>query len=760
MIPRRTPLWLSLFGLTLLVGWMVPGCNGGGAVADATPITGDEAGSGGEGGPVSTEAGADGSVDTSCVDMHMLEARPVQPSAVGLFVSVDNCKGEPVTNLDPKRFVIEEDGQTKSIEASVTPIPIKGQEIFVDLLIDMSTSTAGYRAQLFDAATQFVDTVSTSGANVQIGIYAFAGDAAPQEWLAPSLDAVAVKSKIASLGSYTPTDANSTNLYGAIGQTVQKLESSAADFRARNFGGAFTADYLIVFTAGRDTAKRATLADTVTAIRKTPATILGIAVQGPDYDADAATAFTQLASGGVVATDESSLSTTFAQLATRMEGQFKRTYLIGYCSPARATKPKVTVRLTSPTMTRTVAEAEFNAAGFGPGCDATIFDSCGDKTCGGLGCGACDDRVSGCAEISGRCANFCQQQGSCDGESITNTRGYPQVCNSIPGNLKCQTVCVDSTSDPANCGSCGHICPGTDPTCGGAPSTCGCGGGPCPVTLATGVFYSGIAVDANSVYFYGGAGGLMKVPVGGGTAITLAATTGIIAIAVDATSVYWITSTKVMKVPLGGGGPVTLASGLGGPTGAGSPNSIALDGASVYWTTSGSAATGTVMTVPLGGGALVTLAAAENSPSSIAVGGNTAYWTTASDVRTEPVGGGAAFTFATQQGNPVAIAVDKANVYWTNTYGGPIKAPLGGGVPVALVSTGDQGATAIAVDASSVYWGSGDGKLKRVPLGGGAAITLASGQVQFTPGGIAVDGTSVYWRAATGGGTLMKRTPK
>ena len=758
MISRRTPFWLSLLGLTLLVGGAVPGCNSGGAVADGPPISGDEGGSGGEGGGGQMEAGVDGSVDTSCVDMHMLEARPVQPSAVGLFVSVDNCKGEPVTNLDPKRFVIQEDGQTKSIEASVTPIPLKGQEIFVDLLIDMSTSTAAYRTQLFDAAKQFVDSVSMSGANVQIGIYAFAGDAAPQEWLAPNLDAATVKTKIASLGAYAPMDANSTNLYGAIGQTVQQLESSADAFRRRNFGGAFTADYLIVFTAGRDTSKRATLKDTVTAIQKTPATILGIAVQGPDYDADAATAFAQLASGGVVATDQSSLSTTFAQLATRMEGQFKRTYLIGYCSPARATRPKVTVSLAAPTVTRTAATAEFNAAGFGPGCTAGVFTSCGTKTCGGLGCGACDDRAAHCNQVTGLCSNFCKDQRKCDGSMITNAQGYEQSCVSGPTNLSCSGQCVDSTNDSKNCGACAHDCASTVSTsaiCSGSPATCGCPEGPCPVALAPLTSIQNIALDASNAYCATGNGGITKVPLGGGAPVVLT-TLSAYDIAVNATTIYWTNGNTIEQMPIGGGTPTVFAAGQYGAS------RIAIDGASVYWSIYSGGDADSIMKAPLAGGAPVTLASGLTSVSDLAVDATNVYWMAGQAVMKAPLAGGTPVTLA-QSSTYLALgrlAVAGGNVYFT-TGGSLEKVPVGGGMPVTLTSvdTSKSRIGFLTIDATSVYWtaaySGADGTVMKMALSGGAPVTLAARQ--NLPGPVAVDSASIYWATADG---VQKRTPK
>jgi len=93
-------------------------------------------------------------------------------------------------------------------------------------------------------------------------------------------------------------------------------------------------------------------------------------------------------------------------------------------------------------------------------------------------------------------------------------------------------------------------------------------------------------------------------------------------LAVDATSVYWAfcgaDNGGVMKVPLTGGSSVTLSSGQG------CPFAVAVDATSVYWTEH---AGGSVMTVPLGGGTPVALASGRNQPWGITVDAVAVYWT-------------------------------------------------------------------------------------------------------------------------------------
>jgi hypothetical protein len=144
------------------------------------------------------------------------------------------------------------------------------------------------------------------------------------------------------------------------------------------------------------------------------------------------------------------------------------------------------------------------------GCSPSIFaNACTGKACGGLGCGACDDRTDGCDQTSSQCLSYCAagtnpgghaRAATCDGTTITNPNGYAQACPQGPQSTSCGTACVDTTSDPSNCGGCGKSC-GIGSCQNGACScqpptvaheaTCASGGGPAPMLCG------GTCVDTN-----------------------------------------------------------------------------------------------------------------------------------------------------------------------------------------------------------------------------------------------------------------------
>jgi hypothetical protein len=177
-----------------------------------------------------------------------------------------------------------------------------------------------------------------------------------------------------------------------------------------------------------------------------------------------------------------------------------------------------------------------------------------------------------------------------------------------------------------------------------------------------------LAVDATSVYFVDEqAGEVAKIPLGGGAVSVLASGLGLptTGFAIDTTSAYVLTTVNgvggILSVPLDGGTPTTLLSGLviaGGIH-------IAVEGATLYYANGDS-----VQAMPRTGGMPVTLASDIISNGAIAVDGTNVYVTgeyppMGGRLTRVPVGGGTPVTLVSGcQLLPIDVAVDATSVYW------------------------------------------------------------------------------------------------
>lgn len=116
-----------------------------------------------------------------------------------------------------------------------------------------------------------------------------------------------------------------------------------------------------------------------------------------------------------------------------------------------------------------------------------------------------------------------------------------------------------------------------------------------------------------------------------------------------------------------------------------------------------------------------------------------------------PKRGGAPFTLAPHQSTPWAVAVDADFAYWVTNGnsgdGGVFKVPLDGGAVVAVVPSGEQGASDILLDDVAVYWDDyATGLIRKVNLDGTNLITLAGpSQGVSSPLNMASDTGNVYW---------------
>jgi len=396
--------------------------------------------------------------ERSCTVTRLLEGRTVSPSGIAMFFTAEDCQGRPLPDLRATDFVVREDGTPLSSEASATLITRVGPQVFVSLVLDLSASTNAFLPQLITAASQFVTTLQTvRRLPVQIGVQVFAGESGLTEWQAPTVDTAQLLQRLSALSTYRPADPGSTNLYGATITALSRQASAEAAFRTRNAGGAFTTGYVVLFTDGGDTAGLRTQNDALTAVRGSADRTVAVGLAGGDYNP---AVLATLATGGVLtAPDTSTLTREFNALASRIAAEFRTLYLLGYCSARRAGDHTVTVSVAGGT-TLPMASYSFSAAAFGPGCSgATFTGACAPADqCGGLGCGACDDRTTLCNGTTRRCIDHCITANRCGGAPFTNPLGYTQTCTDRLGATACNGACRDTRSDTAHCGRCGNAC--------------------------------------------------------------------------------------------------------------------------------------------------------------------------------------------------------------------------------------------------------------------------------------------------------------
>ena len=712
-----------------------------GGIAESDLLTADVARF--AGGFVASGLDASPAVDPTCVRSRTLEGRALPPSALALFFVVEDCEGWSVADLDLSDFLVREDGAPLGSEASAVLLQKDGVEVFVTLALDVSSSTSSVRAAMIDSAKSFVEALEIEGARAQIGILLFAGEPAPVEWQPHTLSVPMVLDRLDEIDQFTPSDVNSTNLYGGMISAIESSAVSEAAFRGRNLGGAFTAPVLIVFSDGADTAGYATAEEVTLAAQGNGTEVYAVTYGASDIDFDA---LSELAGAGVFpAASQDQLSAEFLAVAERMHGMSARSYLLGYCSPKREGQHTVSVEV-SGIENEQHADFGFDANGFGPGCHPWFFEeACDGCECGGIGCGACDDRFAGCSSASQTCVSYCRAAGVCNDEVILNPAGYEQQCAPEPSWYPCSAGCVDLLSNVNNCQSCGNACPGVGP--GGVPS---CVGGICGISCDLWLgncdndSVNGCETDfATSEQACGACGALCdegETCVAGVCAEYLldASADLVLEIAVDSTHLYYLMSRLVARVPLAGGTVEPIATWMSG--GNAEPQ-LALDSTHVYWRQTD-------------GAILRTLKAAPGIPEAIA-------------------------TYADAKGD---LALDATHVYYgvTNQAGPSIyRAPKngGGGALLASIATVPR---PMIVDATHVYVGTqrvrkADGEVEtisqeylqymvgdavnifgitsaddvvKVPKTGGTPTLLMSGQPSSNLGfgnAIALDGANLYW---------------
>jgi len=284
------------------------------------------------------------------------------PSNVAAFVAVTD--GETgLTELSPSSFRVYENGQlVPSDQTELTLLdPTLVAQAHTVLLVDMSAaSSAEARALMAKAARGFVEKVTR---RESVSVLAFDGAAQPVPIATfPKGDQ---KVSLAALESFTSRDA-SRNLNGAVLASLTKLNQSLAQG-----GKLIRLGTLVVYSAGPDVAGRASADEAHDAVWASPYDVIAVGV------AEKADAVENLARSAIVrAQSDATLPIAFEEAADKTIEQLEKHYLVSFCSPARAGTRQLRLEVTYTDKEgdehHGAFETEFNASGFGPGCNPLV----------------------------------------------------------------------------------------------------------------------------------------------------------------------------------------------------------------------------------------------------------------------------------------------------------------------------------------------------------------------------------------------------
>jgi hypothetical protein len=394
------------------------------------------------------------------------------------------------------------------------------------------------------------------------------------------------------------------------------------------------------------------------------------------------------------------------------------------------------------------------------GCSATcaLVSACGGADFSDVGGDAASDAVTGDDGGGNGDGGGTGDGGTNDGNTTDGggtDSGGRDTGAGCDGGKVCSGICVDTNTDPNNCGGCNVPCTGGSCVGGVCNLIAPDAGTPPPVGD-----FACIAIDSTSVYVATGlgvstGGAIYKVPLAGGVPRIIVMNQGTPhGIASDGTSVFWANNStgEIMKSDTNGMNAAPIAQNQTNPV------DVALDATNVYWVNAG---TGEVWKASKSGANPTRLMTglSLNHVGFLAVDAVNAYVADllGGFIAYAPITGAGQLTkLAQNQSRPVGVGLDTLNVYWTNSMGGTVmKLPKTGVGQPLTIAQNQATPTGLATDGTNVYWANSvmAGGIGRVATGGGTVTPLAMNQ-RF-PNCVAVDGTSVYW-INEGGGTISK----
>jgi hypothetical protein len=337
-------------------------------------------------------------VDETCINLRLLEdgcrQRLGAEPAMSMFFGVETCAGTTVKSdiLGPLEtaFKVLEDGNALGDESYVALFH-RDVESFVAIALDLSGSLQRDQPTLLAVITQLKQMVqalepAAGEPPVSVQLIVFGRTVTPPQPFTRDLSQIVGQlDAIQADPAGAITDPGGTNLFGAVNQGIGDLSAVTAARRAETGGAVVTTGTLVTVTDGRDSSGL-----NLEAIPKRfNAISVGISSEIDD------TELTRIGpQGSFLAPTQPDWATAFDRVVQRVLEYPKRSYLLGYCSPAVAGTHAVTVTLAGLTAKAT-ASCRVDATKFGQNagvCNGTFVNNyCSTRSCGSfLACPNCE----------------------------------------------------------------------------------------------------------------------------------------------------------------------------------------------------------------------------------------------------------------------------------------------------------------------------------------------------------------------------------
>lgn len=334
-------------------------------------------------------------VDETCINLRLLEdgcrQRIAGEPAIGMFFGVETCAGTTVKSeiLGPldSAFKVLEDGNALGDESYVALFH-RDVESFVAIALDLSGSLQRDQATLIAVIAQLKQMVqalqpAAGEPPVSVELIVFGRTVPPSLGFTQDLSQIVAQlDAIQANPAAAVSDPGGTNLYGAVNQGMADLSVAAATRLAQTSGAVVTTGTLVTVTDGRDSSG----VNLKTIPKRFNAISVGISNEIDDTD------LTKIGpQGSFLAPTQPDWAAAFDTVVQRVLEYPKRSYLLGYCSPAFAGTHAVTVTLAGQTA-KANATCSLDAAKFGAGVcnEAFISGYCTTRSCGSfLACPTC-----------------------------------------------------------------------------------------------------------------------------------------------------------------------------------------------------------------------------------------------------------------------------------------------------------------------------------------------------------------------------------